>query len=364
MRTIRFLHRWLGGLIGLLLAVLGLSGTLLLYEDAWLRAALPHAAETQRNDTASVAAALDRLFGAAEAPTSIILSTATAGVHRVSFGREAGAYADQTGALVARWSSQWERWELWVFDLHHHLFAGDTGETVAGIAALAGLGFVVTGAILWWPSRRTFRPRVWPRNMGRGAIVAHHRDVGTLLAPLLAMSLLTGAMMTLPPVRAFLLSPFSSSAEMDAASAPPGVRGGARSRDLDWPAILGGARDRFPGAELRIVSMPRKDGDLIRIRLRQPWEWLPNGRTMVWVDPADGRIVESRDAGAAPLGSRVFSFVYPVHAAKVGGAIYTAAMTLCGLALTALGSLAVYSFWLAKLGRLRRPHRRSAAAAP
>ena len=39
------IHRWTGAFIGLLLAAMGLSGTLLLYEDAWLRATVPHAAE-------------------------------------------------------------------------------------------------------------------------------------------------------------------------------------------------------------------------------------------------------------------------------------------------------------------------------
>jgi hypothetical protein len=41
----------------------------------------------------------------------------------------------------------------------------------------------------------------------------------------------------------------------------------------------------------------------------------------------------------------VYNSVYPVHAAKVGGVPYTAVMTASGLALTLLGSLAVYGFW-------------------
>ena len=45
MPTLRLLHRWAGGLIGLFLAVLGLSGALLVHKDAYLRAVLPHAAD-------------------------------------------------------------------------------------------------------------------------------------------------------------------------------------------------------------------------------------------------------------------------------------------------------------------------------
>ncbi|MEN3977241.1 PepSY-associated TM helix domain-containing protein [Emcibacter sp. SYSU 3D8] len=359
MHTLRFLHRWLGGLLGLLLGVLALSGTLLLYKDVWLRVTVPHAADAQRNDVATVASAVERLVAdPASRPSSIILATDGNGLHRLYHKGDGGAYTNQAGSLVTDWSSRWERWEVWMFDLHHYLLAGETGETVAGISALAGLGFVVTGVILWWRSRRNFRLPIWPRPMSRSNIIRHHRNLGTLLAPLLVLSLLTGAMMTLPPVAAFLLSPLSSREEMDAASGPPGVTGGPLSPALDWRSMLTAARDRFPDAELRVVGLPHKPGDLIRLRLRQPWEWLPNGRTTIWFDPADGRIVEARDPARLPAGSRAFGLVYPLHAAKVGGAVYKAVMTVTGLGLALLGSLAVYSFWLAKLAN----HQRARAA--
>jgi uncharacterized iron-regulated membrane protein len=86
---------------------------------------------------------------------------------------------------------------VWLFDFHHHLFNGDAGEIVAGIGGLAGLGFVITGLILWWPTRRMFHIRLWPRMMKRAAIVHHHRDLGALMAPLLILSLTTGAAMNL-----------------------------------------------------------------------------------------------------------------------------------------------------------------------
>jgi uncharacterized iron-regulated membrane protein len=72
---------------------------------------------------------------------------------------------------------------------------------------------------------------------------------------------------------------------------------------------------------------------------------LPNGRTQVWFDPADGRIVGARDALALPLGLRVANAQYPIHAAKVGGLPYRLVVAASGVALTLLGSLAVFTFW-------------------
>ena len=90
--------------------------------------------------------------------------------------------------------------------------------------------------------------------------------------------------------------------------------------------------------------------------MKQPAEWLPNGRTMVYFAADSGRLVEARDALALPAQARGFNMLYPLHAAKVGGLAYRLVMTCSGLALAMLGSLAVWSFWFAR--KPARPVRR------
>lgn len=354
MKTLRLLHRWTGGFVGLLLALMGLSGALLVHEDAFLRATLPHAADPQRQDTATLAAAAAKIFSAEDRPRSIVLATQRLGLHKLAYKGEQGAYADQDGAIVQAWSSNWARPEAWLFDFHHHLFNGDAGEVVGGVAGLLGLGFVVTGLILWWPTRRMFQFRLWPKAARRAAIVHHHRDLGAWVAPLLILSLATGAAMNLKWFSQALRAPFSPPAVMEAASAPPKIKGGKLAADLDWAEVIGAAQARFPDAEVRTIALPAKAGGLIQIRLRQRPEWLPNGRSVAWFDPADGRLVASRDALALPLGSRLANADYPLHAAKVGGLAYRLVMTVSGLALGLLGGLAVVSFWGNPSGLPRR----------
>lgn len=345
MKTLRLLHRWTGGLIGLLLAVLGLSGALLVHEDAFLRATLPHATDAQRQDTATLAAMATRAFGSEDRPRSIVLASRGMGLTKLAYKGERAAYVDQDGNLVQAWTSNWARPEAWLFDLHHHLFNGDTGQVVGGVAGLAGLAFVVTGLILWWPTRRMFHLRPWPRMMKRAAIVHHHRDWGALVAPLLILSLTTGAAMDLKWFSQALRAPFTPPAVMEEASAAPKIKGGKLAKNLDWTRLIGQAQARFPGAEVRTIGLPQKKGGLIAVRMRQQREWLPNGRSMVWFDPATGAMVASRDALAMPLGSRIASADYPLHAAKVGGLAYRLVMTFSGLTLGLLGTLAVVTFW-------------------
>ena len=354
MKVVRLIHRWTGGLIGLLLAVMGLTGAMLLHEDAFLRATVAHAADAQRQDTATLAAATTKIFAAQDHPRSIVLATPRMGLHKLAYKGEHGAYADQSGQIVQAWTSNWARPEVWLFDLHHHLFNGDAGEIVGGMAGLAGLGFVATGLWLWWPTRRMFHIRLWPRMAKRAAMVHHHRDLGALVAPLLILSLTTGAAMNLKWFSNALRAPFSSASVMEAASAPPKIKGGKLAKTLDWTAVISQAQARYPDAEIRTIGLPAKPGGLISVRLRQQVEWLPNGRTMAWFDPATGNMVATRDARTLPLGSRIANLDYPLHAAKVGGLAYRLVMTVSGLTLGVLGTLAVVTFWGNPVGNPKR----------
>jgi uncharacterized iron-regulated membrane protein len=351
------IHRWTGGFIGLLLAAMGLSGTLLIHKDAWLRATVPHAADALVHDAGAVTAATERLVADTPQPTGIIFPKDGLGVFTLSFDGGGGAYADRSGAIVARWASKWERVELWLFDFHHHLWMGDTGTTLTGFLALIGLGFVITGFLLWWRTRKDFKLRLLPSSLSRLQIIRHHRDLGVVMTPLLFVLFLTAAMLTLRPVAELLLAPLSSPGTIAKSLAAPNVEGGPLAANFDWSAALQTVRNAYPDAELRTISVPKRSGELMRIRVRQPAEWLPNGRTIFWFDAADGRLVDARNAAALPLATRAYNLVYPIHASKIGGVVYKSAMTAAGVSLTLLGALAMYGFWGYRARRGARPAR-------
>jgi uncharacterized iron-regulated membrane protein len=344
MGVVSIFHRWTGGLIGLLLAALGLSGAILAHKDVWID--VDGSRDIRSATLESNTELVEKLTSnAADLPEHILLASNSFGLHRLSYKNDIGAYANHSGQIVEKWDNIWDRPEVWLFDFHHHLFAGDLGEVAAGILALIGLAFVITGVVLWWRTRRTFALRLWPARMSRPAIIRHHRDLGIVVSPLLFLSCLTGAMLTLQPVAAILLSPISSPAEMLAASIPPAIKGGLLPAKPNWHSILKTVHIRFPDAELRLVILPKKPGDLIAIRAKQPSEWLPNGRTTLWFDPGTGRMVEARDAFSLPRELQIYNAVYPSHAGKVGGLMWKLLVTLSGIALFLLGTLATWSFW-------------------
>ncbi|WP_240913948.1 PepSY-associated TM helix domain-containing protein [Sphingomonas sp. HDW15A] len=306
MKTLSFLHRWAGGIIGLLLALIGLSGAALVWEGEWIN--LPGSGDPVIERVDVLAEVSERAIAAGA--TRITFASEEIGLHHAAYPGGAGAYFRQDGSISVSWSSMWERPEFWLFDFHHHLFAGETGETITGIAGLAGLLFVVTGVILWWRSRRAYEFRLWPRRFQPGPIVRHHRDLGILIAPLLLISMLTGiGMLYQDAARAILGGTRTSPA--------PKVEEVVSTEPAAIGQMLTSAKAQFPESMIRRLTIPSKPGTAYSVRLRQPSEWTPNGRTTLYFD-ATGTLLRTDNPLRGPTGDLVIEKLYPVHSGKIG----------------------------------------------
>jgi uncharacterized iron-regulated membrane protein len=345
MKLLSFLHRWSGGLIGFLLAVLGLSGTILLWKGSWV--AVPGAQDPLVENVQAIGHIAEREF--TNGATRISFASDDLGVHQVTFGGGSGAYLNQHGDTVATWTSQWPRPELWLFDLHHHLFAGETGETITGVAGIFGLLFVISGIFLWLRGRAKWRPRLLPRKFQPGPMVSHHRDLGILVAPLLLLTFLTGTGMVFKDVTATVLSPFG---KLEARAKPPEVA--PTKGPAPIAAMLAEAKARFPDAALRRLNAPRDPNQPWSITMRQPFEWSANGRTRLMFDGA-GRLVKVDDPAAGTRAAAIYEKFLPLHSARVGGLAWKLVMTLSGIGLTILGAFACLSFWFRRAKKRRRP---------
>lgn len=343
MKVLSLLHRWTGGLVGLLLAIIGLSGTVLLWEDSWIM--LDGANDAPASNPAELGSAIEVALETGPALSRITFAGDEIGLHQAIYSDGSGAYIAQDGTVVDRWSGLWERPELWLFDLHHYLLIGEAGKTITGVLGILLLAFTITGAILWWRTRKTFRFRLWPPRYTTSAIIRHHRDLGIVASPLLLLVAATGTMMVFPAISAGLLSPFTD------ASPKPGLPSdlAAISENTDWPAVMANAQSAYPSAAVRRLMMPAAPSEPVAIRFRQDFEWTPNGRSYVWVAPDTGLVVGKDDPAMGDAASAVVEKFYPIHAAKVGGLVWRIAMTFAGFALILLGLFASWTFWTAKI---------------
>ena len=230
----------------------------------------------------------------------------------------------------------------WLFDLHHHLLAGHTGETLTGIFALALLGMVVTGLILWWPSWRRWRLRnAWPRASNRTQRLKAHMTLSVLAVPTLLLATLTGSGMVFhDPTRAALT----------------GMLGGATAN----PAPVSGADDpdglasrQFAAADPRMLIPPPEPGAPYIVRLRGAGEAHPNGRTTIAWDPVTRRVIEAHDSMASGAGHRAADLLYPLHTGRVGGLVMRL-LVMAGGIVTILSTVLAVGAYLKRKRRRRR----------
>jgi uncharacterized iron-regulated membrane protein len=349
---LRKVHAWAGLALCLLLIPMALSGAALVFKPQWLRATVPHAADRVEVSPQTAAQAVASARAAFPDTRSVTFAGPELGLHQVYRTDGAGAYLRPAdGAVVETWGRN-TRVVDWLFDLHHHLLAGDTGVKVAGTAGVLAAQLIVTGLIVWAPAWRNFRGRIAPAGPGRAGWIAAHRDLGLLTAPIALVIVLTGSAVALnqltPKVMGF-----------ERPKTPSAVGAG----EVDWSRALAGAQARFPQADIRMAILPATPGKPASIRLRQPAEWHANGRTVVWIDPATSRIVGVEDALAQAGPARLYNAFWPIHASKVGGLAWKVLTFLTGLSLAALSLYGAESY-RRKLFPVRRPRPGATARSP
>ena len=344
---VRLVHAWAGLVLSVLLVILGLSGTLLVFKNDYLRATIPDARISVDYETHKIGAAIENIEAQfRDAGISYVsLAHDDMALHRIVFKDGSAAYADQSGAVLKTWERNGSL-EDWIFHLHHYLFLGQTGKNIAGIAGFAALVMVITGLIIVVPFLHNFSWRVWPKSLKRRALLAQHRDLGVIFAVPIVVIAFTGASMVFSkPVNAFL-------SVVTASTPVPFERPTATSGNVDWVRALAGARAAFPDAQMRLVSWPRSENAPVSIRLRQPNEWHQNGRTYVYIDPASSDVLATRDANKLSRGERAFNILYPLHSIAVGGRLYDVVGALTGVVMSLLGGIGSWTF-IAQMRRRR-----------
>ena len=347
--TLSWLHLWFGLVAGTLFALVGLSGSVLVFHDDLLRMEHP-----QLEGHAPVADG--------EVLAGILARWAPEGLGSLHLPEPEGAglpvwqgyfadghrayFAPEDGALLLERHVASDPL-LFLTDFHIHLLGGETGHQWLGVIGWIGLGLLLSGLYLWWPRFGTLRNHLKLHN---GPPVRRwltwHRSTGLFLLPLLLLSTLTGlGMVYHAGFRNVLTGVFGGG---DAPSAP--VLATARDTVPDWPSILATANAALPDARLTRTGPAEPGSDVIGFRARAAGEWHPNGRSLVYVDRAGRQVLLAHDATRQGYGARLTEAIYPVHIASVGGGWFRWLTFLGGL-VPAFLLVTGFLFWRRRRGK-------------
>jgi len=383
-KSFTWLHRWVGLAAGLVLALLGLTGSLMVWQaplDAalnpqWFRAPAS-ACAAPAQPLARTLALLARHAPQARAQT-LVAPREPGAAYQVWEARDA-ASGRRTEHFIdpacGVYLGQRERGALrldaahavpLLYELHSRLLAGETGHVVAGIAALLFAGLTATGLWLALPrAARGKRLRAWRHalSVSRGGAPAKrwyelHRAGGLWLGPVALLVSLTGAALVFPaPVRDAVaqvlpLQRLAKLPRQPAAQHPTPAPAAAASTPDDW---LAAAQQQFPAARWSRLTLPKGAQGPVEVRLLQAGELRETtGYTRVRLD-RQGRVLEIYDPLQAPDGNRLIDAVFPLHSAEALGLAARGLWTLFGLLPVTLLATGAWLWW-------RRQRRRQAQA--
>ncbi len=387
--ALRRVHLWLGLSIGLVFAVLGLSGSALVFYielDAQLNPAI-RASETAANAPDSSASS------AWQSPVwDDLLATAQQNFpHAGHMGAKWSIeVTGQPGAIPARlypaddphnasghhgvdpqmlWFSEdgtrllrQDRWGsyamTWIYDLHRNLLAGELGNQLVGWLGVVMLVLLITGLMVWWP-RQSGQRASWRKALAfkrKAAPIRRLRDwhklSGLWSLPLLLLLTATGVLLALPPVKDSVLS----STVAPVVPVPKPVSSGSGPQ-ISVARALAAGHQALPDGRLAWIDVPAAGGDgAFRLRVQVPGD--PGRRfpySYVFIDQYSGAVLAVHDVRNGTGASTVNAWLRPLHDASIAGLPTRILGVIIGLLPTALFITGLLH-WRRRLSAARAPH--------
>lgn len=344
-------HRWLGLAAAAWLVVAGLTGSLLVIAEPVDESVNEDLLTVPAPGPLALAPALEVLRAGFPEGSTFVLRPPRAGTESLQAivrGPWTGTVFlhPTTGAELGR-RGEAEGFFHFLFVLHSSAFAGDAGKAAMTLAALAYVVMLVSGLVLWWPARwrAGFTVRA-SAGLSRG-LFDLHRVGGAVFGMVVLVSVASGAYMAWPPIARWVSSVTGEAPRR----APAVLRSAAPAVSLD--AAVARAQALFPAGRVGYVQVPASDGAPLRVRLRLPDDPHPNGLTSVWLHPRTGDVLDVHLWSDLDLGTRAYSYVYPLHTGELGGTPMRVAVFLTGLLLSGLGATGAWLWWRRRPGSAR-----------
>lgn len=346
MRTFRarrawiWLHKWMGLILGANLALIGLTGSIIVFERE-LDAALHLALYTPQPGLPRLPASAILAIASASGPEPLAFLSPPDAVQpvwtafRSRDGEEWITTVDPgTGAVLGSYNSD-RSLAFIIYRLHSDLLLrawwGDQFVGVLGLVLLVSAG---SGIYLWWPRARFWRAMATVRrHPAQRFYLDLHNVAGVWVSALLLIVAFSGVAVVFPG----LVRPIVSVASPVRPS--PRIQAIARAEpySVSLDQVIATALARMPGAQLAGISVAGPPDHVWRLALRWPdWDGAVRYDGFVWIDPWSGAVLEDRTPAKLSNGERFMGVQLWVHNGAVAGMPGRLLTLLCGLSLPAL----------------------------
>lgn len=343
-------HLWTGLVIGAILLLVGLSGSIIvfyteLYEwqepKVEIRDGAPSLSVEQLFDRANERFPDLNFTGAylPEHPDQAVQLRATG----EDVDRWPYVYLHpQTGTIVGETVTR-EPFLDWAYRLHMYLLAGDTGYTINAVCALLATGLCLSGVVLWWPGVKSWVRALKVKTTAGWKRVNYdlHSVVGFWSAVCLALVFLTGAYFRFPePFVAAVETVTGSSAEREPLVIEP--------RDAPYISsarAMAIAERAIPNARTTRIGFPSTPEGPIYVSRKREADGLDYAGNYVYLDPYTGEVLRKvlyEDRSIAQIVLRWFGYI---HFGTFGGVATQILWVFLGLTPGALFVTGFLMYW-------------------
>jgi uncharacterized iron-regulated membrane protein len=313
------IHLWVGVFSALFLFALGVSGSLVAFENEIDRALNPKLTWIDPGHTRLMLAEMMSKLRAAS-PGFEVAGIAPSERDDVAWNAfltneanqgHAVAFNPYTGAILGD-ESQRNHFTGIVHQFHLRLLAGRAGGNIVTAAAVLLLVQAVTGIVLWWP--RKLLAVSW-RSPWKKLNLDVHQVLGLYTSVFLMIFAFTALVIHWDDDAPRWVNKLTGSADEPRLprSRPLSPQGPAP----DFDAILATAQRAEPDAHVAGILL---ESNPVRIAMKHPEDHTPGGRTNVFVDAYTGRIVMIVDSRTASPGFRLVRlWNREVHTGDIGG---------------------------------------------
>ncbi len=377
-RIVRQIHLWAGIALCLPLVMLGLTGSVLVFEDQLAVAFAPPVtlAAGEAKPVGDIIAAAKAAAPAGYLPQSYAAPGAGDGRAVVRFAPERrgnaggapGAGGDMKRVVVdpvslATYPDPPEGFLRQVVNLHTTLLMKNReGRQLVGWLGVVMLVMGVSGLVNWWPRAYQWKGSQWKRAFGirkgaRGYALNReaHGMAGIWGLVVFIVVSFGGVTLAFPEsVRAIvdLVMPARDLRAVASGVKVEPQRGGDPMPVDDAIAL---ARAQVPGGELRFVFLPTRPDQPIRVALLRPGQERREPNVAVFVDPWTRRIVETLDPRQYSLGETVLAWQHPLHAGQGLGWVWKILVFLSGFLPLLFAITGISMWWLRKRRAAARP---------
>ena len=332
-KLILAIHLWMGVCAALLLALLGITGGLMAFENEIDRALNPKLTWIQHGghylSLTEIQTRLERGYpgytlAALEFSSRKEIAWDAFLQSKTSRRRIGIAFNPFTGNILG---NEAERNDFMneVHQLHLRLLAGNAGATVVSVAAVFLLFLPISGIVLWW--RRKILAPIW-RNPLKKLNFDVHQALGIYSSFFLMIFSVTAMVIHWEGKATFIANRLTRSPE--APPFPPAQQGVSGAIPLSPDRLLAIAERSVPGARATMMQLA---GSPIRIAMKYPEDRTPAGRTNVFVDPYTGKVVYVLSSRTGPLGFRIVKlWNREIHTGDIGG--LPTRILACGISLS------------------------------